>query len=191
MYCIKLSHRANLTSKPEDYNALEERYLMQTSLIETLQRDHARLSNDIKYLEDENYKIQVLMSLIYLYHISIFLYLIISCCKPLTTIKVARDQEANTNQKQQSELVRLRKQLKDAKNQLNAKLDIASMYNKNAPPQKTDDKAKDSAVNDLKRKLADKEQSLSQKDRTIEDLQQKLNVTFIHNNHLTVYTGKR
>mmetsp|Transcript_17287 Transcript_17287/g.15185 ORF Transcript_17287/g.15185 Transcript_17287/m.15185 type:complete len:146 (+) Transcript_17287:481-918(+) len=43
--------------KAEDYNQLEERYYMQVGMIETLQRDHARLSQEIKYLEEQNYNL--------------------------------------------------------------------------------------------------------------------------------------
>jgi hypothetical protein len=43
----------------EDYNALEEKFYMQVNLIEGLQRENARLANDLKYLEEQNYNLQV------------------------------------------------------------------------------------------------------------------------------------
>jgi hypothetical protein len=46
--------------KLEDYNALEEKFYMQVNLIENLQREISRLSNDLKYLEEQNYNLQVL-----------------------------------------------------------------------------------------------------------------------------------
>ena len=60
MYNNLLIHISDFKSNPEDYNMLEERYYMQVNLIETLQRDHARLAAEIKQLEDENYSLKVL-----------------------------------------------------------------------------------------------------------------------------------
>jgi len=46
--------RTNPQIKLEDYNALEEKFYMQTNLLDSLQKDLAQYKQIVKYLEDEN-----------------------------------------------------------------------------------------------------------------------------------------
>ena len=51
--------RNNPEIKIEDYNALEERYYMQTNMIDSLQKEVTHYKQVVKYLEDENNSLKV------------------------------------------------------------------------------------------------------------------------------------
>jgi len=130
--------------KPEDYNMLEERYYQQGSMIETLQRDHARIGSEIKYLEEENYN-----------------------------LRVAKDHESKTIQVQKSEISKLKKLVKEKDQKLsNAYKAELSGYHRTGYPK---NEKGDHDEHELRRQLEQKEQALIQRDKTIDDLKQKLN----------------
>ena len=118
--------------KPEDYNLLEERYYQQGNLIETLQRDHARIGSEIKYLEEENYN-----------------------------LRVAKDHESKVVQNQKSEISKLKKQVKDKDQKLqNAYKAELSGYNRNAFLKNEDRSKADIDDHELKRQLEQKDKTI-------------------------------
>jgi len=131
-----------LSSKPEDYNMLEERYYMQANLIESLQRDHARIASELKYMEEENYNFQL-----------------------------ARDSDAKNAQSQKAEINRLKKQLKEK--------DQKALTGYRGLG-KTEERSKgDIDENEIRRIQEQKDQIIAQKDKTIQELNKKLNVNFL------------
>jgi len=118
--------------KPEDYNMLEERYYQQGNLIETLQRDHARITSEIKYLEEENYN-----------------------------LRVAKDHESKVVQNQKSEISKLKKQVKDKDQKLqNAYKAELSGYNRNAFLKNEERSKADIDDHELKRQLEQKDKTI-------------------------------
>jgi len=129
--------RAKPEIKPEDYNMLEERYYMQANLIESLQRDHARLASDLKYMEEENYNFQL-----------------------------QRDTDAKNAQSQKAEINRLKKQIKDKEQK--ALQGYRGLGKTDAAKGEIDE-------NEIRRIQEQKDQVIAQRDKTIEELRQKLN----------------
>lgn len=98
---------------------------------------------------------------------------------------MGRDQDGKNAQKQQSEISRLRKQLKEKelKGVPNYKLDTSAQR---AAILRPDDKSRvEEGADELKRQVDQKNQAINERDRTIEQLRLQLNVLNFYINILT------
>lgn len=94
-------------------------------------------------------------------------------------VKVARELDAKTVQKQQKEVERLRKQTKDVKGTQYPKMEETGNP-KNFVKVEEKNRLEDENY-DLKRQLDQKTQVLANREKTIEELRQKLNVILSSN----------
>jgi len=140
--------------QPEDYNHLEEKFYQQNETIEALHRDHSRLDSELKYLEDQNNNLQV-----------------------------SRELDSKKIQKLKNEVSKLKKYITEIENNTGRRPMPPSATNYKGEtlvlPRsgilKNDPKSK-AEIDDSewKKQLEQKDQVISQRERIIDDLRNKL-----------------
>jgi hypothetical protein len=150
--------RANPQIKVEDYNALEEKYYMQTNLLESIQKDLAQYKQIIKYLEEEN-----------------------------NAIKSEKDKEDKQKKSNVTELTRLKKQVKEKDQEIHKlvtyyKYDANSFKTKYGSPVEGENKPGNNKLpsntqqdddEDMKKAIAHKNKQIDHLEKTVNDLKSK------------------